>query len=166
MGLDAMILVFWMLSFKDFITTQIILVLQHPFICSFVNSMYIFQSSEISTQQGWHNGFPGGSGVKDLHANARGTGNAASVPGSGKSPGGGSGNPLQYSWLDNSMDRGAWQAAVHWVTQNWTQLTQLSRIFSTLVLEFEDFPHYFPWMSISFKISVFGCRGSPKVAEE
>ena len=68
--------------------------------------------------------------------------------------------------LENSVDRGAWQAAVHRVKQNWTQPTQLSRICGTLVLEFEDFPHYFPWMSISFKISVFGCRGGPKMAEE
>ena len=56
--------------------------------------------------------------VKDLHANARDTGDAGSIPGSGKSPGGGSGNPLQYSWLDNSMDRGAWWAAVHGVAKS------------------------------------------------
>ena len=37
--------------------------------------------------------------------------------------GGGHGNPLQYSWLENPMDRGAWQATVHEVTQSWTQLS-------------------------------------------
>ena len=42
------------------------------------------------------------------------------IPGLGRSPGGGNGNPLQYSYLENSMDRGAWQAVVHEVTKNWT----------------------------------------------
>ena len=51
--------------------------------------------------------------------NARDTG---SVPGSGRSPGGGHGNPLQYSCLENPMDRGAWQAIVNGVAKNWTQL--------------------------------------------
>ena len=50
-------------------------------------------------------GFPGGSVVKNLPANA---GIAGSIPGSGRSPGGGNGNPLQYSCLENSLDRGAW----------------------------------------------------------
>ena len=55
--------------------------------------------------------------VKNLPANA---GDLGSIPGSGKSPGGGLGNPLQYSCLENPMDRGAWQATVHGVAQNWT----------------------------------------------
>ena len=42
------------------------------------------------------------------------------IPGSGRSPGGGNGNSLQYSCLQNSMDRGAWQATVHKVTKGWT----------------------------------------------
>ena len=41
-----------------------------------------------------------------------------SVPGSGRSPGGGDGNPLQYSFLEDPMDRGAWRAAVHGVTES------------------------------------------------
>ena len=45
-----------------------------------------------------------------------------SIPGSGRSPGEGNGYPLQYSCLDNSMDKGAWQARVHRVTKSWTQL--------------------------------------------
>ena len=49
-----------------------------------------------------------------------------SIFGSGRSPGG-HGNPLQYSCLKNPMDRGAWQATVHWVTKNWTWLKRLSR---------------------------------------
>ena len=49
-----------------------------------------------------------------------------SVPGSGRSPGGGHGNSLQYSCLENPMDRGAWQAKVHGVTKSQTWLKQLS----------------------------------------
>ena len=48
------------------------------------------------------------------------------MPGSGRSPGEGIGNPLQYSCLENPMDRGAWQATVHRVAKSWTQLKQLS----------------------------------------
>ena len=48
------------------------------------------------------------------------------IPGSGSSPGGGRGNPLQYSCLENPMDRGAWWAAVHRVTKSWTWLKQLN----------------------------------------
>ena len=44
------------------------------------------------------------------------------IPGSGRSPGEGNGNPLQYSCLENPMDRGAWWATVHGVTKSWTQL--------------------------------------------
>ena len=51
------------------------------------------------------NGFPGGSEVKACASNA---GNPGSIPGSGKSPGEGNGNPLQYSCLENPMERGAW----------------------------------------------------------
>ena len=53
-------------------------------------------------------GFPGGSVVKNLPANA---GEADSIPWSGRSPGEGNGNPLQYSWLGNPMDTGAWRAS-------------------------------------------------------
>ena len=59
-------------------------------------------------------GFPGGSAVKNLPANAGDTG---PIPGSGRSPGEGSGSPLQYSCLGNPMDRGAWRAAVHRITK-------------------------------------------------
>ena len=73
-------------------------------------------------------GFPGGSVVKNLPANA---GDECSIPGSGRSPGEGNGNPHQYSCLENSMDRGAWWAIYSpqcfrlghdWVTNNniWT----------------------------------------------
>ena len=55
-------------------------------------------------------GFPGGSVVKNLSTNS---GDAASIPKSGRFPGIGSGNVLQYSCLENSIDRGAWWATVH-----------------------------------------------------
>ena len=51
---------------------------------------------------------------------------ASSIPGLGRSTGKGNGNPLQYSCLENSMDRGAWQARVHGVTKSWTRLKRLS----------------------------------------
>ena len=54
--------------------------------------------------------------VKNLPANARDTRDRGSIPGLGSSPGGGHGNPLQYS--ENPMDRGAWRATVHGVTKS------------------------------------------------
>ena len=62
-------------------------------------------------------GFPGGAGVKKLPANAGETRDMGSVPGSGRSPGGGNSNPLQYSWLENPMDIGTWWATVHGVAK-------------------------------------------------
>ena len=59
-------------------------------------------------------GFPGGSDGKESICNA---GDLGSIPELGRSPGGGHGTPLQYSCLENPMDRGAWQAAVHGVTE-------------------------------------------------
>ena len=59
-------------------------------------------------------GFPGGSVVKNLPAT---TGDAGSIPGSGRSPGEGNDNTLQYSCLGNTVDRGAWWATVHGVTK-------------------------------------------------
>ena len=53
--------------------------------------------------------------VKNPPVNARGS---DSIPGLGRCPGGGNGNPLQYSCLENSMNRGVWQAAVHGVTES------------------------------------------------
>ena len=63
-------------------------------------------------------GFPGGSVVKNPPASAGDTRDAGSVPGSRRSPGEENGNPLQYSCLENPMDREAWRATVHGVTQS------------------------------------------------
>ena len=57
---------------------------------------------------------------KNPPANAGDIRDVGSIPGSGRSPGGGHGNPLQYSCLENPMDRGAWWAAVQWVARSWT----------------------------------------------
>ena len=54
-----------------------------------------------------------------------------SIPGSGRSPGEGNGNPLQYSCLENSMDGGAWQATVHGVTKNQTRLSNFASLHMT-----------------------------------
>ena len=64
--------------------------------------------------------------VKNLPANAGDIRGADSVPGPGGSPGGGHGNPLQYSCLENSLDREAWWAAVQGVTLSQMQLKRLS----------------------------------------
>ena len=67
-----------------------------------------------------HEGFPGVSDGKESACNARHPG---SIPGLGRSPGEGNGNPLQYSCLENPMDRGAWQATVPGVAKSPTQLS-------------------------------------------
>ena len=61
--------------------------------------------------------------VKNSPANTGATRDVGSVPQSGRSPGGGNGYLLQYSWLENSMDRGAWRASVHRVAKSWTLLS-------------------------------------------
>ena len=58
--------------------------------------------------------------VENPPANAGGITDVVSVPGSGRSPGGEHGNPLQYSCLEDPMDRGAWWATVHRVAKSWT----------------------------------------------
>ena len=60
--------------------------------------------------------------VKNLLANAGDVRDTGSIPGSGRSPGEGNGNPLQYSCLDNLMDRGAWRATGHRV--EWSDMTE------------------------------------------
>ena len=64
-------------------------------------------------------GFPGGSDGKESACNSRDTG---LISGSGRSPGVENGNPLQYSYLENSMDRRVWRATVHGVENSQTQL--------------------------------------------
>ena len=68
-------------------------------------------------------GFPGGSVVKSSPAIAGAARDVGLIPGSGSSPGGGNGYPLQYSFLENPMDRGAWSATVHGVIKRWISLS-------------------------------------------
>ena len=71
--------------------------------------------------------FPGGSEVKASACNA---GDLGSIPGLGRPPGEGNGNPLQYSCLENPMDRGGWWATVHGVTKSWTQPSDFTFTFT------------------------------------
>ena len=68
-------------------------------------------------------GFPDGTVVKNLSANAGDARNLGLIPGLGISPGEGNGNPLQYSCLKSPVDRGAWWAAVRGLTKTWTRLS-------------------------------------------
>ena len=70
--------------------------------------------------------FPGGSEVK---ASACNEGDLGSIPGLGRSPGEGNGYPLQYSCLENPMDRGAWWATVHGVAKSRIQLSDFTKLY-------------------------------------
>ena len=82
--------------------------IQKGFIFSFCIQMYSLKH------------FPGGSDSKESTCNV---GGLCLIPGLGRSPGGGHGNPLQYSCLENPMDRGAWRATSHEVAKSWTWLS-------------------------------------------
>ena len=80
-------------------------------------SMGVFFETKKKKMSMGSMGFPGGSDDKESVSNS---GDLGSVSGSGRYPGEGNGNPLQYSCLENSMDRGAWRATVRGVTKIWT----------------------------------------------
>ena len=82
-------------------------------------SLFILNSLSIYNIRG----FPGGTVVKNQPANAGDLRALASVPGLGRCPGEGNGNPLQYSCLENPMDIGAWWATAHGVAKSQTQLS-------------------------------------------
>ena len=77
--------------------------------------------------------FPDGPDCKESASN---TGDLGSIPGLGTSPGEGNGNPLQYSCLENPMDRGAWQATVYGIAKSQTQMSN----FHLLTLDAASFP--------------------------
>ena len=86
----------------------------------------------------FHEGFPGGSDDKASACNA---GDPGLIPGLGRSPGEGNGNPLQYSCLENSMDGGAWQAAVLSVAKRQAQQSDFTFPFHFHALEKEMATH-------------------------
>ena len=86
-------------------------------------SLYIYWLTISLTRKG---AFQVALVVKNLLANAADIRDMGSIPGSERSPRGGHSNPLQYSCLENSMDRGVWQATVHRVAKSQTRLKQLS----------------------------------------
>ena len=77
--------------------------------------------------------------VKNPPASAGDVRHVGSIPGSGRCPGEGHGNPLQHPCLENPMDRGVWQAVVHKVAKSWTQLKRLShaQIQSSTLMQVE-----------------------------
>ena len=85
--------------------------------------------------------------VKNLPATAGEVRDAGSIPGSGRSPGGGHVNPLQYSCLENPMDRGAWWVTVHGVTKSQTRLRDF--IHSYIILAY--FQCLIMYMSILYE---------------
>ena len=83
--------------------------------------------------------------VKNLPANAGGTRDTGLIPGLGRFPGGRNGNPLQYSYLENPMDRGAWWATVNGVARTWTQLST----------------HAWTWTQLSTHACTINCTSFP-----
>ena len=114
-------------GYRCFLKSQLKEVKQTRFCCCFEDNrgVEIIESSKIETtfiRYGAHQtykGLPGGSDGKESVCNVEDRG---SIPGLGRSPGEGNGNPPQYSCLKNPMDRGAWRAIAHRITKSWTQL--------------------------------------------
>ena len=79
---------------------------------------------EFTVGQGF---VPGGSAVWNLPAGQEDAGDVGSIPGWGRSPGGGHSSPFQYSCWDNPMDRGTWWAIVHGVTRSWSDATDAAK---------------------------------------
>ena len=96
---------------------------------------------------------------KEFACNAKAVGDTGSIPGSGRSPGGEHGNPFQYSCLENSMDRGPWQAIVYRVANSWTWLKRLGTYTPLLIpspISLISPPHYLATTSLfSVPMSLF-----------
>ena len=102
-------------------------------------------------------GFPGGS---DSKASVYNGGDPGSIPGSGRSPGEGNGNPLQYYCLENPMDGGAWQATVHGVANSRTRLSNFT--FTHWRRKQQPTPVFLPGESQGWR-SLVGCRLSGRI---
>ena len=90
-----------------------------------------------------HDGFPRGTVLKNLPAKAGDLRDVGSIPGLGRSPGVGNGNPLQYSCLENSMDRGTWWVTIHEVPKSQTWLSYWAPLGT--------WTHIWPYMLIPHK---------------
>ena len=106
-------------------------------------SMWRICLLKISVSNG--SGFPGGTVVKNLPANAGDSRGRGSIPESGRSPGEGNGHPLQYSCLESPMGKEAWRATVHRVTvrHNWAHRQSKSAMAPSLPHPNLVFSHYF-----------------------
>ena len=102
-------------------------------------------------------GFPDGSDCKESACKAEDLG---SILGYGRSPGEGNGNPLQYSCLENPMDRGAWWATIHGATNSWTQLSDFHSLSSWKIMGHIFPSHYILWILTTGLrvIESMGCR--------
>ena len=99
------------------------------------NHLWNFIKRHITRKHPIAKDFPSDSAVQNLPANAGDVGDMGSIPGLGRSPGGGDGDPLQYSCLENPMDRGVWPAMVHRVhrvTKSWMQVSTTHSISNKL----------------------------------
>ena len=92
-----------------------------------------------------YSSFPGGARGKEPTCQWGDIWDVGWIPGLGRSPGGGHGSPLQYSCLENPIDRGAWRAAVHGVRKSQTQLKQLSM---HAILYSLNVAYHIDWFSI------------------
>ena len=127
-------------SLKALFVIHLKLTISHPF-NNYFSFLNLYNLPETILVGLWHTfefiltyiltylpvSFPGSLMVKNPPASARDVGDSSFILGLGRCPGGGNGYPLQYSCLENPMDRGAWWAAVHRVTENWMQLSQCSQ---------------------------------------
>ena len=117
----------------DILTVLISLIYEHRIFYLFMSSSvsfikvmwFLMYRSFISLIKYIYWDFPGGTNGKELAFQSRRLRDPGSIPGSGRSPGEGHGNPLQYSYLENPMDGGALQAMVCRVTRGWTWLKWL-----------------------------------------
>ena len=91
-----------------------------------IAAAYIKSANDVFLKCNMSSGFPGGTSGKEPPCHAGGIRDVGLIPGSGRSPGGEHRNPLQYSYLENPTDRGAWWATVHGIAKSWTWLEQLS----------------------------------------
>ena len=91
-------------------------------------------------------------------------GDPGSIPGSGRSPGEGNGNPLQYYCLKNPRDRGAWWATVPGVTKSWTRLSDFTFLSFPYIYNISTFYIFFIVFKSVFYFILLTCGHSPKIA--